>query len=86
MNKLNELMYILQEECDGLQHICSKIIRYGDSNQNLDDLEKAIGSILAMIKLVDEDVKLNQDALLSYADDKTIDVERYFDKNKKNKK
>lgn len=47
-----ELLTILAEECAEVIQECSKIIRFGMTQENLDRLEKELGDLYCMIDLV----------------------------------
>lgn len=54
MNKIEELLTITMEECGEVTQACSKIMRFGQSQKNLDSLEDEIGDMLCMIDLLHE--------------------------------
>lgn len=54
MNNVEELLVITMEECGELTQECSKIIRFGATQEKLDTLEKEVGDILCMIDLLHE--------------------------------
>lgn len=54
LNTTQELLTITMEECGELTQECSKIIRFGQSKENLDRLEKEVGDLLCMIDLLHE--------------------------------
>lgn len=89
MNRLEELLTILSEECAEVSQVCSKCIRFGmasthpeapESNQLR--LEKEIGDFMAMVRLLTEEYNLNMDNIIESADAKLIKVEKFM-KNKK---
>ena len=89
MNRLNELLTILQEECAEVSQCASKCIRFGvdatyEGKTNRERLEHELGDLLAMVKLIDEESPLNADAMIAHAEAKLIKVEGYMN-NPKNK-
>lgn len=47
-----ELLTVLMEECSEVSIEASKIIRFGDSQNNLKNLEKEIGDLMCMVELL----------------------------------
>jgi len=89
MNRLNELLTILQEECAEVSQCASKCIRFGidavyEGKTNRERLEHELGDLLAMVKLIDEESPINSDHVLACAEAKLIKVEGFM-KNSKNK-
>jgi len=90
MNRLEELLVVLQEECAEVSQAASKCIRFGmdviyQDESNRSRLETEIGDILGIIKLITEESNLNPDAILAAAENKLNRVENYL-KNKKTAK
>jgi NTP pyrophosphatase (non-canonical NTP hydrolase) len=54
MDHTNELMTILMEECAELTVASSKIIRFGDSKENLLRLQEEVGDVMCMLNLLHE--------------------------------
>jgi NTP pyrophosphatase (non-canonical NTP hydrolase) len=54
MDHTNELMTILMEECAELTVAASKIIRFGDSKENLLRLQEEVGDVMCMLNLLHE--------------------------------
>lgn len=52
MNRIEELLTITMEECGELTQECSKVMRFGATQENLDRLEKEVGDLLCMIDLL----------------------------------
>lgn len=86
MNRLEELLIILSEECAEVQQAATKCIRFGmasthngqipESNQLR--LEKEIGDFMAMVRLLTEEYNLNMDNIIEAADAKLIKVEKFM--------
>lgn len=54
MHYEQELLTILMEECGEVIQACSKIIRFGATDEKLKDLEKELGDLLCMMELAHE--------------------------------
>jgi NTP pyrophosphatase (non-canonical NTP hydrolase) len=78
MNRKEEVLTIFMEECGEAIQAASKIIRFGVDDTKRENLEREIGDVLAMMKLVDEEVGLDQDRILEYAEAKLKKVEQYM--------
>jgi len=86
MNRLEELLIILSEECAEVAQAATKCIRFGmasthngqipESNQLR--LEKEIGDFMAMVRLLTEEYNLNMDNVIAAADAKLIKVEKFM--------
>lgn len=55
MSRLLELLVITMEECGELTQACSKVIRYGDTGNNIQRLESEIGDLICMVELLKEE-------------------------------
>ena len=78
MNRREECLVILNEECGEVIQAASKIIRFGLTDASKEQLEREIGDVLAMMKLVDEECGLDQDHILEYAEAKMKKVEQFM--------
>lgn len=78
MNRREEVLAIFMEECGEAIQAAAKIIRFGVTDEKKEQLEHELGDILAMMRLVDEEVDLNQDRMLEFAEKKLIKVEQYM--------
>jgi NTP pyrophosphatase (non-canonical NTP hydrolase) len=78
MNRREECLVIFSEECGEATQAACKIIRFGITDANKEQLEREIGDVLAMMKLVDEECGLNQDRILEYAEAKLQKVEKFM--------
>lgn len=78
LNRKEEVLTIFMEECGEATQAASKIIRFGIDDVKRENLEKEIGDVLAMMKLVDEEVGLDQERILAYADAKLVKVEKFM--------
>ena len=54
MNHTDELMTILMEECAELTVAASKIIRFGESKENMLRLQEEVGDVMCMLNLLHE--------------------------------
>jgi NTP pyrophosphatase (non-canonical NTP hydrolase) len=89
MNRLEELLIILSEECAEVQQAAIKCVRFGKASTHPDSsesnqlkLEREIGDFMAMVRLLTEEYNLNMDNIIESADAKLIKVEKFM-KNKK---
>ena len=78
MNRKQELLVILNEECGEVIQAASKVLRFGLSDSNRDQLEYEMGDLLAMMKLVDEEWGLSLDRIFEHAENKLKKVEQYM--------
>ena len=85
MNRKEEVLVILAEECGELTQAAIKVLRFGadgcppnSEETNKTQLEKEMGDVLAMMRLVDEEVGLDLDRIISYADAKLVKVEKFM--------
>ena len=78
MNRKEEVLVIFMEECGEAIRAASKIIRFGGEKKNMRELEKELGDVLAMMKLVDEECGLDQNRMLQFAEKKLEKVERFM--------
>lgn len=83
MNRSQELLTVLQEECGEVIQASSKIIRFGLSAENKQKLIDELGDVLAIIKLLDEDISLDHQQLLDAAERKVEKVEQFMVNKKK---
>jgi len=87
MNRLEELLTILSEECAEVSQVASKCVRFGleseyNDRTNRDRLEWEIGDFMAMVRLLTEEYNLNMDNIIAAADAKLVKVEKFM-RNKK---
>lgn len=78
MNRKEEVLTIFMEECGEAIQAASKIIRFGIDAEKKEQLEREMGDILAMMKLVDEEVDLDQNKMLEFAEKKLVKVEQFM--------
>jgi len=85
MDRTEELLLILSEECAEVAQAASKCIRFGmaathpnypESNQLR--LEQELGDFMAMFKLLIEENGLNEDNIMKAAEAKLIKVEKFM--------
>lgn len=87
MNRLEELLIILAEECAEVQQAASKCLRFGMNSEYNDQtnqgrLETELGDFMAVFKLILEEANLREDYIMAAAEAKLIKVERFM-KNQK---
>lgn len=83
MNRLEELLIILAEECAEIQQAAIKCVRFGmDSvymeKSNRNNLESEIGDLMAMVKLIMEETNLSEENVMNAAEKKLVKVERFM--------
>lgn len=83
MNRLEELLVILAEECAEVSQAAIKCVRFGmDSVYNDEDnrsrLEAELGDFMAMFRLVLEESDLSEANICSHADKKLVKVEKFM--------
>ena len=60
----NEALIILAEECAEVQQEVSKILRFGPEKDNLKNLEKEIGDVIAMLTILAHQGMLDEDRIM----------------------
>ncbi len=85
MNRKEEVLTILAEECGELIQAAIKVIRFGadecppnSEEPNKTQLEREMGDVLAMMRLADEEVGLDLDRIIGFADAKLEKVEKFM--------
>lgn len=83
MNRLEELLIILAEECAEVQQAAIKCVRFGMDSEyqgliNRYQLERELGDFLAMFKLLIEEGHLREEIIMEAAEAKLIKVEQYM--------
>jgi len=78
MNKQEELLVILMEECAEVQQEASKLIRFGSETwADVLNFEKEIGDLLCMIALAQEAGLLDEDAVMQAAEAKREKLKKW---------
>lgn len=89
MNRLEEILIILSEECAEVSQAAIKCVRFGmasthpespESNQL--KLERELGDLLAMFKLLVEEHGMNEANVMEAAEAKLIKVEKFMKSRK----
>lgn len=83
MNRLEELLIILAEECAEIQQAAIKCVRFGmDSvymdKSNRNNLESEIGDFMAMVKLIMEETEFSEANVMNAAEKKLVKIERFM--------
>ena len=83
MNRLEELLVILQEEAAEVSQCAAKCIRFGMDSEYMDKtnrtrLEEEIGDFLAMVRLISETTELDENHIFACAEAKLIKVEKFM--------
>lgn len=84
MNRKEELLGILQEECAEIIQAISKLSRFGDNERNRKDLKTELGDFFGVFKIIVDEGHLvvEPDEFQALAEAKIAKVEKYM-KNKK---
>jgi len=87
MNRLQELLVILAEECAEVSQAASKCVRFGMDSKYQDvsnraRLEQELGDFMAMFKLILEESNLSDERIMECAEAKLIKVEQYMTNGK----
>lgn len=69
-NREEELLVILQEECSEVVQEISKIFRFGKNQESMDNLQKELGDVFAVFKLLIEEGYIDPDAVVTEGDKK----------------
>lgn len=88
MNRLEELLVILQEEAAEVTQCAAKCIRFGmdathHDKSNRARLEEELGDFLAIVKLITEETPIDEAHVFASVDAKLIKVETYMKNGKK---
>lgn len=83
MNRLEELLIILSEECAEVQQAAIKCVRFGMDSEyqgmvNRYQLERELGDFMAMFKLLLEETTLREASIMEAAEAKLVKVEQYM--------
>ena len=88
MNEYQKSLIMLVEECSEVQHICSKIFRFGFNTRyndisNKEYLEKELGDVLAMVDILINAGVINENKVLDNRNIKLrqLKVGKYFPDN-----
>lgn len=77
--KMNEALIILAEECAEVQQEVSKILRFGPKEDNLKNLEKEIGDVIAMMAVLAHQGVVNEDKIMRRVPYKLRKLKRWSD-------
>lgn len=91
MNRLEELLVILSEECAEVSQVAAKCVRFGMDSEyqgqtNRQKLELELGDFLAMFKLIMEETNLSESNVMNAAEAKLVKVEKFMKNPKKQAK
>jgi NTP pyrophosphatase (non-canonical NTP hydrolase) len=87
LNRKEELLTVLQEECAEVTQAISKIFRFGEQSHHPKDRKKItnydhfiteLGDILGVIKLLAEDGYLDEEKLMNAAEDKVKKLDKFM--------
>lgn len=91
MNRLEELLVILSEECAEVQQAAIKCVRFGMTSvstvepngpNNTQRLESELGDFLAMFKLLLQESNLSEQNIMTAAEAKLVKVEKFMKNGK----
>jgi len=94
MNRKEELLVIMQEECAEVTQAISKIFRFGEESYHPKDrkkitnsthLETEIGDIMGVLKLLIEEGHINGDKIMKAAEDKVKKLDKFMANKNENK-
>lgn len=74
----NELTIVLAEESAEIIHAVSKILRFGDNEDNRQRLEEEIGDFLGVLKLLSDSGYLDQDVVMNNAEKKIKKLDTFL--------
>lgn len=78
MNRLQEILTLLQEECGEVIQASTKVVRFGASPNNKRQLINELGDLLGAVKMLYEEMEFDADDLLRRADMKIVKAESYM--------
>jgi NTP pyrophosphatase (non-canonical NTP hydrolase) len=87
MNRLEELLIILSEECAEVAQAAIKCVRFGMDSEyqgmiNRYQLERELGDFMAMFKLLCEETSIREEVVMDAAEAKLIKVEKFMTNKK----
>ena len=74
---MNETLIILAEECAEVQQQISKILRFGPDDDNIKNLEKEIGDVIAMLAILGHQGVINEDKVMRRVPSKLRKLKKY---------
>lgn len=85
MNRLEELLIILSEECAEVSQAAIKCVRFGMASTHPESpesnklkLERELGDFLAMFRLLVEEAGIREEIVMEAAEAKLIKVEKFM--------
>lgn len=69
-NREEELLVVLQEECGEVIQEVSKIFRFGKNQESMNNLQKELGDVFAVFKLLIEEGYIDPEAVVTEGDKK----------------
>lgn len=87
LNRKNELLIIMQEECGEVTQAISKIFRFGEDSfhpkdrkkiTNQKQMEMEIGDILGILKFLIEEGHVDGEVIMKSAEDKMENLHKYM--------
>ena len=87
MNRKEELLTVLQEECAEVTQAISKIFRFGENSyhpkdrkkiKNYDHFIMELGDIMGVLKILAEEGYIDEEKLMTAAEEKIKKLEKYM--------
>ena len=83
MNREEELLVVLAEECGELIQAAMKIIRFGYSHEAHERFQDELGDVLGVVKLLAEEEYLDEDHLMMAGERKIKKLDQYMTNKRK---
>ena len=77
LSREDELLIVLAEECGEATQVASKIIRFGNSERNTENLTQELGDLQCMINMAVHYGLINEYDLRIATENKRIKLQRY---------
>lgn len=78
LNREEELLVVLQEECGELVQAIAKLHRFGKTDLNMKNIESEMGDVFALFKILMEEGYINPDAIMKSGDRKIEKLKKYM--------
>ena len=88
MNRLEEILIIIQEEAAEVSQVAAKCLRFGvgsvyNGESNRERLQQEFGDLIAMFQLLSEETHFDMDSVERASRMKLLKVEKYMKNPKK---
>ena len=78
LNREEELLVVLQEECGELVQAIAKLNRFGKTDLNMKNIESEMGDVFALCKILMEEGYINPEAIMKAGDRKIEKLKKYM--------